>query len=570
LLLLLRTDLSFAEQQSWGSAEVGRWLEATGTPHLVKRFADEGVDGKVLRALSTHANGELLKIELQELGLVSLRMRVLFMGELGKLGLLTEVESVSDPPDTKVVKDFNWRHLNYKCGSRTCSNCLAMSAAVDNSVYGGSIVVEAFEGAGYGRSQSSTWNVLWTHAASQCIDDNTGRKKSICAAMLEVSNGRPIMCNQCNFFLGAGQKCIFAQHLRRVIAKYGDYGILPIFDLSKPEQLAAWVAAMRADTDADWVLKPCVGGASEGVEFVRAPAAMSDPSRFIESLEKTFSSKKQFTVAQRFLSKPFLIDKRKFHARVYVLLTGYHPFYRAWVSSNGFIFHSTSKHDMRHVPSIVFSQVSSAVLSRPLSDLWTHVREVGGDPAKVWADTRHALNKIFKTYTHTAPFPGGSFTEPFDRAINGDCFDLFGVDVLYDEALTPYVLEVNSGPNIKVSDQYHEQQSTIKKQLVQSIVRWVSARQAHERLPLKVRQKEMMEGLRSLGIDTAAVDSLERPKLEHLFAMALEGQALANASTGGAFEWLDDGGKANDTTTGDAQTGGGAAPPACAADADSA
>jgi hypothetical protein len=535
--------------------QVGSWLSSElHGPDVVERFASEGVDGQVLLAFSTHANGKLLQSELKELGLFSLRSRVTFMGALGRL-LTSSAGDEAHPQKSQANSKQNittprghslvWRHHNYKCHSKTCDSCLSSGITAHNNVYGGSIVEEAFEGAGYGHIQShditesNSWNVLWNHAASQCIDGKTHQKKSVCAAMLEVGNTRPIVCNQCNFFLGAGQKCIFAQHLRRVNEKYGQFGILPIHDLSKPDELANWVGSMRADLDADWVLKPCIGGLSDGIEFVRAPSAMSDPDHFISSLERTYRSKKQFTVAQRFLSKPFLIDSRKFHARVYVLLTSYHPFYRAWVSSNGFIFHTTAEHNVRDVSSIVFSQVSSTVLSRPLSDLWEYVRMKGGDPAKVWKATRRILNQLFESYTHTAAYPGAPFTQPFDRAVNGDCFDLFGVDVLFDEALNPYVLEVNSGPNIKVNDQYTQQQSPVKKQLVQSIVRWISAKQTHEQLPPAARQQAAVEMLeRHLGLSAEHTQPLDGPRLEHLFAMVLEEQALTNISASGAFEWL--------------------------------
>ena len=224
------------------------------------------------------------------------------------------------------------------------------------------------------------------------------------------------------------------------------------------------------------------------------------------------TEERQFTVAQRFLSKPFLIEKRKFHARMYVLVTSYYPLFRGWISVDGFIFHSTAKHDLNDVSSLVFSQVSSTVLSRPLSDLWKQVRAIGGDPARVWTDTRLVLSRIFEAYTHAPPFPGGPFTQPFDRNKHGDCFDMFGVDMLYDERLNPYVLEINTGPNIVIDGRYQDQQIKVKARVVQAIVEWIRLKQAWE-------------------------SDLGAP-LNSSFASGLEERALADESAGGVFQRL--------------------------------
>ena len=52
--------------------------------------------------------------------------------------------------------------------------------------------------------------------------------------------------------------------------------------------------------------------------------------------------------------------------------------------------------------------------------------------------------------------------ETFAKMLKGrgyNCFDLFGLDVMFNERLEPIILEVNTGPNMEIDDRGEEPSS---------------------------------------------------------------------------------------------------------------
>merc|ERR1712176_978610 len=59
------------------------------------------------------------------------------------------------------------------------------------------------------------------------------------------------------------------------------------------------------------------------------------------------------------------------------------------------------------------------------------------------------------------------------------CFDLFGLDVMFNEQLHPFILEVNAGPNLETEDRGEESTGLlqdVKTPLIQQLARWISLR----------------------------------------------------------------------------------------------
>merc|ERR1711948_158600 len=59
------------------------------------------------------------------------------------------------------------------------------------------------------------------------------------------------------------------------------------------------------------------------------------------------------------------------------------------------------------------------------------------------------------------------------------CFDLFGLDIMFNEKLEPFVLEVNEGPNLNIDDRGEEASGllqNVKGPLTRQLARWVSRR----------------------------------------------------------------------------------------------
>jgi len=326
-------------------------------------------------------------------------------------------------------------------------------------IYGGDVVREAFADAGFSVVTDDSWDVLFTHFPVQSAHldpvDRPGHRME-----------RQRLVNHCQYFMAAGQKCTLANHIARVAHAKGHHQDrhLETYVLADPEQAEAWRKALHRDSAQHWLLKDCSGGASQGIDLVSS----SDHSLIDSSMG-------QWRVAQAYLHDPFTSNLgQKFHVRLYVLVTNWAPV-QAWLYEDGLVFRSKHAHigDIPSADKDIFSAFSDKVDVYSLSMLW---EELGMTSArKAQASISELLADVL----------GSSLIDSFgDPQVvlsrrSYSCFDIFGVDVMFDQQLRPYILEVNLGPNLWVERQGKQIQPTlrvVKTPLVRQIIAWAEAR----------------------------------------------------------------------------------------------
>jgi hypothetical protein len=194
------------------------------------------------------------------------------------------------------------------------------------------------------------------------------------------------------------------------------------------------------------------------------------------------------SIAQQFIRRPYLWDGSKFHIRLYLVVTSYPPRLRAYIGNIGFAFKSLNAydHDLRVPEDAIFSRVGADVNSLPLSDFWQHLKSEGKDPGSVWASTKEVVRQLFASYK-SSPHRPTDMAPPHTQ--DGSCFDMFGLDIMYDETLQPFVLEVNDGPNLVIDPLYPEQEK-LKGAVVSGVVGLMAA---------KIRLSKLMQAEKNGG-----------------------------------------------------------------------
>jgi len=283
--------------------------------------------------------------------------------------------------------------------------------------------------------------------------------------------------NHCPYFLAAGDKCKLARHIARVEDSLQEEytsayaGSPPLdsprflrtFELGNALQNAAWQEAMKAEPDRHWVIKPCIAGQSDGIDLIRGRDFKADRDQ-----------PHGRTVAQEFVERPFLgFGGRKFHLRLYVLVTRWDP-PGVFIHDEGMLFRSERTYD-KDRPSRqhdIFSGISKEVRPYAFAALWS---ELGELQARLVRDRIVAL--LAQVMGRAVDITFGDPRSLDERGYS--CFDLFGADVILDENLQPFLMEINQGPDLWVDGRgaaNEALQRGLKGPLLQQLAHWVALR----------------------------------------------------------------------------------------------
>jgi hypothetical protein len=208
----------------------------------------------------------------------------------------------------------------------------------------------------------------------------------------------------------------------------------------------------RADSEMKepniWIMKPV--GLSRG----RGISLVTD----VNTLQYS-----QASVIQRYIPNPLLLGGYKFDLRLYVLVTSVCPL-EAFIYTEGFARLSTHKFTLDpqelsnkfiHLTnsSIQKQNTSGPSKDNPLSNtddavvggskmsltgqggLWNLLSKLGVDSEAVWTNIKELVIKSLVAVEDKMYF------QP-------NCFEVFGFDVLIDEDLRPWLIEVNASPSL--------------------------------------------------------------------------------------------------------------------------
>ncbi|XP_033741241.1 uncharacterized protein LOC117328027 [Pecten maximus] len=154
-------------------------------------------------------------------------------------------------------------------------------------------------------------------------------------------------------------------------------------------------------------------------------------------------------VVQQYISNPFLIGGYKFDIRVYVAVPSFHPL-NIYIFEEGLVRFGTEKYDLNALHN-VFAHLTNTSINKHSPGYALDKERVG--PGCKWTITQ------LRQYFHQHNVNDSTL---WTRIINiiiltllvqapqvpkcDNCFELYGFDILIDENLKPWLLEVNFSP----------------------------------------------------------------------------------------------------------------------------
>ena len=170
-------------------------------------------------------------------------------------------------------------------------------------------------------------------------------------------------------------------------------------------------------------------------------------------------------VISRYIEKPLLVGGKKFDLRLYVLVTSYRPL-KVYMNSGGFARFCTEKYtpDVAELDNMMIHLTNVAIQKTGEGYNDTHGGKWSIKNLKFFLEMTRGKDLVEKCFEGIRNIVYISLKSVQSVIINDKhCFEVYGFDVLIDEALKPWLIEVNASPSLTAST---ENDRTLKMSVV--------------------------------------------------------------------------------------------------------
>ncbi|CAL8338093.1 unnamed protein product [Boreogadus saida] len=215
-----------------------------------------------------------------------------------------------------------------------------------------------------------------------------------------------------------------------------------------------------------WIIKPPASARGTGIQVIYKWCQMP---------------KKRPLLVQKYLHKPYLISGNKFDLRIYVYVTSYDPL-RIYIFSDGLVRFASCKYSssMRSLGNKFMHLTNYSVNKKnteyqtnsdnkackghkwALQALWQYLGAKGINTTLIWDKIK---DMVIKTIIASDPYIN-SLLKMHVRSPYS-CHELFGFDIMLDDKLKPWVLEVNISPSLHSNTALDV---TIKGQMIRDVL----------------------------------------------------------------------------------------------------
>ncbi|XP_066479013.1 probable tubulin polyglutamylase TTLL2 [Tiliqua scincoides] len=158
-------------------------------------------------------------------------------------------------------------------------------------------------------------------------------------------------------------------------------------------------------------------------------------------------------IVQKYISNPLLVSGYKWDLRLYVCVTSFCPL-TIYIYEEGLVRFATEKFDLGSLDD-VYAHLTNTSINKfgpsygkdkdvigsgckwSFTRFRAYLRSRNIDDQRLWQKIHHIVTLTLLAITPSVPF-------------TSNCFELFGFDILVDDKLKPWLLEVNHSPGLRL------------------------------------------------------------------------------------------------------------------------
>ncbi|KPJ02829.1 PREDICTED: probable tubulin polyglutamylase TTLL1 [Papilio xuthus] len=236
----------------------------------------------------------------------------------------------------------------------------------------------------------------------------------------------------------------------QVATRYVHLDIIPVTYVL-PADYNMFVEEYRKSPQSTWIMKPCGKSQGTGIFLINKLSKLKKWSREAKIPFHPQLSSKESYVISRYIDNPLLIGGKKFDLRLYLLVTSFRPL-KAYLFKHGFCRFCTVKYD---------TSVTE------LDNMYVHLTNVSVQRHGVEYNSLHGGKMSVQNFRlYLEGTRGRSVTEKLFAdmhwlivhslkavapvmANDRHCFECYGYDIIIDNTLKPWLVEVNASPSLQ-------------------------------------------------------------------------------------------------------------------------
>lgn len=219
-----------------------------------------------------------------------------------------------------------------------------------------------------------------------------------------------------------------------------------------PADYSLFVEEFRRNPNTMWIMKPCSKAQGKGIFIVNK---LSQTKKWANQQRWANMPMKEGYVVSRYIENPLLVGGKKFDLRMYVLVLSYRPL-QALVYREGFARFCNVKYSADadamdnpfvHLTNVAVQKNNEDYNSNnggkwSVDDLCLYVEATRGRGAgaKLLRDIHAVMLHALKAVQNVI------INDPH-------CFECYGYDIIVDETLKPWLVEVNASPSLSTTTQ---------------------------------------------------------------------------------------------------------------------
>ncbi|XP_072034688.1 polyglutamylase complex subunit TTLL1-like isoform X2 [Amphiura filiformis] len=217
-----------------------------------------------------------------------------------------------------------------------------------------------------------------------------------------------------------------------------------------PADYNLFVEEFRKNPSSTWIMKPTGKARGIGIFLINRLSQLKKWSRDSKTSSFQAPSAKESYIISRYIDNPLLIGGKKFDLRIYVLVTSYRPL-KAYIYKMGFCRFCTVKYSAN------VNELDNMFIHLTNVSIQKHGEDYNAQHGGKWTvenlrlyleGTRgkEVTDKLFDDINWQIVHSLKSVSNIL--ANDRHCFECYGYDIIIDDNLKPWLVEVNASPSL--------------------------------------------------------------------------------------------------------------------------